>query len=185
MDDIKKTELWKQMVSKHTSEAKAKAEAAGNVAKETTTEGGVSGAPAAGSEAPATTTTPEGDQLVALTKRLDDLEAKLGEIGKSIETVIAKATEIADAAVAKAASEREAAQATAKAELDKTIADAKAIVESAKAAAERIEALAPRGAGKRIDEIVAKGKDALAAKTEAELLAENAPKVLKMAEGAK
>jgi len=189
MDDIKKTELWKQMVSKHTAEAKAAAESAGNVAKEATTDGAASGTPAAGSEAPATTPTPEGDQLVALTKRLDDLEAKLGEIGKSIETVIAKATEIADAAVAKAASEQAAAQAaaqaTAKAELDKTIASAQALVNDAKAAAERIEALAPRGNGKRIDEIVAKGKDALAAKTEPELLAENAPKVLKMAEGAK
>lgn len=183
MNDQKKTELWQQMVSKHTAEAKAKAEAAGNVSKETTPDGG---APAAGSEVPPTQTTPEGDQLVALAKRLDDLEARLGEIGKSIETVIAKATEVADAAVAKATSEQAAAQAVAKAELDKSLTDAKALVEGAKAAADRIEALAPRGAGKRIDEI-GKSKDTPApvAKTEAELLAENAPNVLKMAEGAK
>lgn len=182
MNDQKKTELWQQLVSKHTSAAKAKAEAAGNVAKETTPEGG---APAAGSEVPVTTTTPaapEGDPLVALNKRLDDLEAKFTEIGKSIETVIAKATEFADAAVAKAASE----QATAKAELDKSLTDAKALVEGAKAAADRIEALAPRGNGKRIDE-VGKGKDAPAPieKTEEQLLKENAPNVLKMADGAK
>lgn len=183
MDDLKKTELWQKMVSKHTAEAKAKAESAGNVAKETTPEGG---APAAGSEAPPAPATPEGDPLVALTKRLDELEAKLAEVGKSVDAAIAKATEIADAAVAKAASEQATAQATAKAELDKTIADAKAIADSAKAAADRIEALAPRGAGKRIDE-VGKGKNASAPveKTEAELLAENAPSVLKMAEGAK
>lgn len=178
MNDQKKTELWQQLVSKHTSAAKAKAEAAGNVAKEATPEGG---APAAGSEVPSTPATPEGDQLVALAKRLDDFEARLGEIGKSVEAAIAKATEIADAAVAKAASE----QATAKAELDKSLTDAKALVDNAKAAADRIEALAPRGNGKRIDEIVAKGKDALDAKTEPELLRENAPGVLKMAEGAK
>lgn len=181
MNDQKKAELWQQLVSKHTSAAKAQAEGAGNVAKEATSDGGApTGAPANG-EAPPAPANPEGDQLVALTKRLDDLEAKLGEIGKSIETVIAKASEAADAAVAKAANE----QATAKAELDKSLTDAKALVDSAKAAADRIEALAPRGNGKRIDEIVAKGKDALDAKTEPELLRENAPKVLKMADGAK
>ena len=183
MNDQKKAELWQQLVSKHTSAAKAKAEAAGNVAKETTPEGG---APAAGSEAPPAQTTPEGDQLVALAKRLDDLEAKFTEIGKSVDAAIAKATEIADAAVAKSASDQAAAQATAKAELDKTIADAKAIVDAAKAAADRIEALAPRGNGKRIDEVgKGKGDAAPVAKTEAELLAENAPNVLKMAPGAK
>lgn len=181
MNDTDKTKLWEQMVSKHTAAAKTKAEATGNVSKETTPDGG---APA-GSEVPPTQTTPESDQLVALNKRLDDFEARLGEIGKSVDAAIAKAAEIADAAVAKAASEQATAQATAKAELDKSLTDAKAIVDAAKAAADRIEALAPRGNGKRIDEIVAKGKDALDAKTEPELLRENAPKVLKMADGAK
>jgi hypothetical protein len=172
MDDKKKTELWQQLVSKHTAAAKAAAEADGSVAKEITPPAGdppPADAPAAG--APAT----GNDQLVAanalLTARVDALEAKLVEIGKAY-----------DGAVAKAASD----QAVAKAELDKSIADTKALVATAQAAADRIEALAPRGAGKRIDE-VGKGKDAAppAEKTEAELLAENAPGILKMAPGAK
>lgn len=167
MNDKKKTELWQQMVSKHTAAAKAAAEADGGIAKETI--------PPAGDPPPADAPAAGNDQLVAanaaLTARVDALEAKLAEIGKAY-----------DDAVAKTASD----QAIAKAELDKSITDAKAIAASAQAAADRIEALAPRGAGKRIDEI-GKGKDAAppVQKTEAELLAENAPSILKMAPGAK
>lgn len=196
MDDLKKTELWRQLVSKHTASAKAQAEAAGNVAKEAAP---VADAPPPTAPAPpvvpvasaASAASPgEGDQLVAaiedrLTKRIEELEAKLGDIGKGFEAAIAKATELADAAVAKAASD----QAVAKAELDKALADTKTLVDEAKAAAKRIEDLAPRGAGQRgagqrIDDI-SKSKTPPAEKTEAELLAQNAPGVLKMAEGAK
>ena len=178
MNDVKKTELWNALVTKHTAAAKAQAEGDGNVAKETTPL-------PAGDPPPADTPAQGNDQLVALMTRIDALEAKLAEVGKSIGVATTQAIEVGkaafDVAVAKAADD----SAVAKAELDKNITDAKALVADAKAAADRIEALAPRGTGKRIDEI---GKDRTvpaAKKTEAELLAENAPNVLKMAPGAK
>ena len=165
MDDKEKTKLWLGLVSKHTSAAKAAAEADGSVAKET--------APAVGSPAgdvPPVETPPVADPLAAALVRIDALEAALTEIGKSF-----------DGAVAKAASD----QAVAKAELDKNITDAKAIVTAAQAVADRIEALAPRGAGKRIDEIGKDKSGPATPKTNAELLAENAPNVLKLALGMK
>lgn len=172
MNDQKKTELWQQLVSKHTAAAKAKAQAAGNVAKETTPNGGANG-----SDTPAVTTTPatpEADHLAAVNKRLDDFEARLVEIGKSVDAAIAKATEIADAAVAKSASDA----AVAKAELDKTLTDAKELVERAKATAERIEALAPRGQGRRIDERTPVGKGAGDPPDDGALLAQRTAEVL-------
>lgn len=160
MDDKKKTELWLGLVSKHTAAAKDKALADGSVAKETTQD------PPLGDPPPVETLSTAGnDPLVAenaaLKARVDALEKKVEEIGKAY-----------DGAVAKAASD----QAVAKAELDKSIADAKTLVTNAQAVADRIEALAPRGATKRIDERAPVSKSAEI--DEGELLAQRTAEVL-------
>ena len=166
MDDKEKTKLWLGLVSKHTAAAKAAALADGSISKEVTPP---ASNPPAG-DVPPVETPPVADPMAAALARIDALEAKLTEIGKSF-----------DGAVAKAASD----QAVAKAELDKGITDAKALVTAAQAAADRIESLAPRGAGKRIDEIGKDKSGPATSKTDAELLAENAPGVLKLAPGMK